>query len=370
MYWLLIALNDIKISLKDKGALFWAFVAPVIFVSFFGTIFKEPVYKHPKVAIVNRDKTNLIADSLNILLTKNNIDIIKNYENKKVPLIIIPDGTTDKILSNQKAQIELHAKEESFQNILILIKLANALTELSLCIDTEYFKKNINNDELEKLFSIKSTINLNEKKLSNYIQPISYGFQRSLPACLVMLIFINLFTYSAAYLVYERELGFTRRLQLAPMNPYHIVIGKITSRVIWNMIQIIFLIVLGILLFNINLGNDIIALIILLFSFAVSSAAMGIYFSSLFKNPNKCAGIGIMIILIMSALGGCWWPLEIVPEYLRYVAYIIPTGWAMDGLTKIMSFGSFLPDVLPNISAFLVTSILFIYLASHKFFNK
>ena len=37
----------------------------------------------------------------------------------------------------------------------------------------------------------------------------------------------------------------------------------------------------------------------------------------------------------MAALGGCWWPLEIGPDFMRTLAHCFPTGWAMDALHNL-----------------------------------
>jgi len=41
----------------------------------------------------------------------------------------------------------------------------------------------------------------------------------------------------------------------------------------------------------------------------------------------------------MAALGGCWWPLEIVPDFVKRLAHLVPTGWAMDALHQLITFG-------------------------------
>jgi ABC-2 type transport system permease protein len=43
--------------------------------------------------------------------------------------------------------------------------------------------------------------------------------------------------------------------------------------------------------------------------------------------------------MVMAAMGGCWWPSEVMPEWLRETAHIFPTTWAMDAFHAIISFG-------------------------------
>jgi ABC-type multidrug transport system permease subunit len=50
--------------------------------------------------------------------------------------------------------------------------------------------------------------------------------------------------------------------------------------------------------------------------------------------------------MVMAALGGCWWPLEVVSEPLQRLALALPSGWAMTALHDTISFGRNLPDVV------------------------
>jgi ABC-2 type transport system permease protein len=59
--------------------------------------------------------------------------------------------------------------------------------------------------------------------------------------------------------------------------------------------------------------------------------------------------MGVVFTLLMSAMGGCWWPAEVMPRWLRTAALAFPTSWAMGGLHEVISWGGGLADVAPNI---------------------
>jgi ABC-type multidrug transport system permease subunit len=44
-------------------------------------------------------------------------------------------------------------------------------------------------------------------------------------------------------------------------------------------------------------------------------------------------------------MGGCWWPSEVMPEWLQRSAHVFPTAWAMDGFHALISFGRGFPAV-------------------------
>ena len=62
------------------------------------------------------------------------------------------------------------------------------------------------------------------------------------------------------------------------------------------------------------------------------------------RAEDKVAGVCVMASLVMAAVGGCWWPLEIGPPVLRLLAHCVPAGWAMDALHQLISFGGGLSD--------------------------
>ena len=43
--------------------------------------------------------------------------------------------------------------------------------------------------------------------------------------------------------------------------------------------------------------------------------------------------------MVLAGLGGCWWPGEVMPQWLLTAAHVFPTAWAMDGFHALISFG-------------------------------
>jgi ABC-2 type transport system permease protein len=61
----------------------------------------------------------------------------------------------------------------------------------------------------------------------------------------------------------------------------------------------------------------------------------------------------------MAALGGCWWPKEIAPDYLNTIGYLFPPAWAVDGLQQLISFGGGAASVLMHAAVLWGFFILF-----------
>jgi ABC-2 type transport system permease protein len=52
----------------------------------------------------------------------------------------------------------------------------------------------------------------------------------------------------------------------------------------------------------------------------------------------------------MGMLGGCMWPLEIVPPVMRTVGHAVPQAWAMDAWIALVFDGAGLGDVAGDLA--------------------
>ncbi len=70
---------------------------------------------------------------------------------------------------------------------------------------------------------------------------------------------------------------------------------------------------------------------------------------------------------VLAALGGCWWPIEITPGWVQKLALLLPTGWIMDALHKLMSFGAAPSAVLPHLAAQAGLAVASAWLLARRF---
>jgi ABC-2 type transport system permease protein len=70
---------------------------------------------------------------------------------------------------------------------------------------------------------------------------------------------------------------------------------------------------------------------------------------------------------MFAALGGCWWPFEIVPRVFRTLGMVSPAYWAMDVFHQVIFFGKGLETVWPNLLVLLAFTAVFMALALRFF---
>jgi len=148
------------------------------------------------------------------------------------------------------------------------------------------------------------------------------------PSNLVLFVFINSIVGAAA-LVESRRLGVTRRMLAAPISARTIVFGAGLTRLLIALMQSLLILLVGALAFGVSWGDPV-AVAALVLVFALLATGAGLLIGALAHKPEQVPSLGIPISIGMAMLGGCMWPLEIVPPALRSAGHLTPHAWAMD----------------------------------------
>jgi ABC-type multidrug transport system permease subunit len=177
------------------------------------------------------------------------------------------------------------------------------------------------------------------------VRKIPSGYDQTVPGYLVMFVMMSTLIYGAAGLASERKTGMIARLGTAPLSHGELILGKLAGRTLIAVAQVAIFLLMGFTLFRIDWGDSPAGLAAVLGSLVLCAGSFGLLAGTLFRSPEAAGGIGVVMSLVMSALGGCWWPVEVMPRWLQTAAHVFPTTWAMDGLHQVISWGGGLGDV-------------------------
>jgi ABC-type multidrug transport system permease subunit len=148
-----------------------------------------------------------------------------------------------------------------------------------------------------------------------------------------------------------------------------IVAGKIGGRFVVSFFQITILMIVGLIAnrtLGIFIGDHPFQMWLVLLLFAAAVAPLGVAIGGWIQDPDRAASVGVILTMVMAALGGCWWPLEVVSKPLKTVALVFPSGWAMRTLHGVVSFGQALGEMRTNLLALVAFGTVFGILASRS----
>jgi len=188
---------------------------------------------------------------------------------------------------------------------------------------------------------------------------IPWGYNLTVPGTIVMSIIFSVMTYGTAQFAQDRRTGLLRRLASTPCLNREILLGKLLGRLFMGFLQIIILLSVSVLVFDVYLGHSALGWVLCLLPYTFACGALGLLMGCFFRNEDQAGILGWIPAILMAALGGCWWPKEIAPDYLNTIGYLFPPAWAVDGLQQLISFGRGADSVLVHAAVLWGFFILF-----------
>ncbi len=181
---------------------------------------------------------------------------------------------------------------------------------------------------------------------------------------LVLFTFLTALTGSAA-LILSRQLGISQRMLSTPTSLGAIVVGESVGRLGTAMVQGLYIMILTLIIFQVNWGNPLGALLVLVTFSAVGSGA-GVLMGSVFSNDQQAVGVGVILSIGFGALGGCMLPIELFSPTMQQVAHITPHAWALDGFAELVRRSGNTFDILPELGVLSVYAIVLFTLAGWR----
>jgi ABC-2 type transport system permease protein len=362
-----IARNDLRLLLHDRGTLFWSFVGPFMFITFFGLLFRN-TGPQPKTVLYlrNEDTSNVLPGALAVSMHDSDVDLRTQAAPKDAYELVVPAGAADTLAAGRLPRLVLRSPSEdpSPQEQMLKSEILRGLLNAFLGLTPADLRAPLDEAAIRSRIAFEPKIRLAKQEIP-VAQP-SVGFQRSVPAYLIMFQLMSLLTFGSAILIAERRSGQLRRVLVSPVTPGELVLGKFVSRFSWSWLQVAVLLGVGIGLYHVRFGAHPGALLAVLTAYTVCCTSLGLLFASLFRNPDKAGGMGSLLTMAMAALGGCWWPLEIVPGWMQKIAFALPTGWGFDGLNRVMALDAGLPQVGTHIAVLLGLAAVCLPLAARR----
>ena len=177
--------------------------------------------------------------------------------------------------------------------------------------------------------------------------------EQNVPGFSVMFVMMGVLFGVAFGLHDERGWGTITRLRVAPIPRAALLGGKLLARFLIGLVQLVLLFVYGHLVFDLSLGNAPVALSLVMMAVVFSMTGFSLLVSAFARTREQVIPLGLTVIMIFCALGGCWWPLYQMPPWLRQVAQLTFTAWAMEGFHDVMLRERGVLDVLSTVGVLL-----------------
>lgn len=336
----------------DDGVLVFFLIVPFLYPLLYMYLYSNEVVREVPVVVVDdshsalsREFVRKVDATPDVLIIDHCGDIetaklqIKNHNAYGV--IWIPASFTKDIAEGRQTMVNIYA---DMSGLLYYKSLLSSCTEVSLSMN-----KDIKAVRLSGLSD-------REKEVS--AQPIEYdyvpmfnsqnGFATFiLPAVLVLVLQQTLVLGITMMAGTERERRRRKNLRLTEEygSPIDVLTGKGLAYFIFYCLISFYVLCIVPKLFGFNQLWNFFDLAMFVIPFLLASVFFAISISCFVRDRESCFLLFVFISVPLLFISGISWPACSIPTFWKYVSYIFPSTFGINGFVRMTNSGALLPDV-------------------------
>jgi ABC-2 type transport system permease protein len=173
---------------------------------------------------------------------------------------------------------------------------------------------------------------------------------------------------AAINLVQERQRGTLKRVLTAPVSRIEILAGEGIYYFLFSMSQLLVLFAAAKLLFDIPFHGSTAGFLLIISATGAAVTGFGLLIAAFGQTERQVSGIAVLVILVMSCLGGSWFPVWLMPEFMQIAASVTINKWAVLGFEGATWRGlGFMSIFWPNCVVLFGMAALFFGIAAWRF---
>ncbi len=333
---------NVKMSVRNRAALFWNLAFPALFIVIFGTVLARGVQVEVRAGLA--EPLSPYGERVAAAMAGNEAFTVSRGDEAAL-MAGLADGAQDVVLvfppevAGEKPAVDLRydpargPTEQVAVEAVRQVLVATAGGELPVAIAD---------------------------------QPVAaadVSFMDAFVPGIVAMSLMNsgIIGLSTAFVNY-RERGILRRIKVTPFPLTSFILARIFSQLIMAVAQSVILVGLAWALFGLHLrGNPLLILLALIVG-SLAFLAIGFAISGIAPNAETAASYANLITFPMLFLSGIFFSLDTAPAWLRPITRILPLPYLVDALRAPMTHGRGLaamwPDLLVLLAVFAAAMVI------------
>lgn len=355
---------DTRRLFRDKMAIFFTFLFPLLFLFIFGGIFGQDKTITFNIALINESHSKFADDFVKNARDDKTFKISDDVTTRSQAEDAMSRSQIDAaiILPSEFGEVQSGQKYPSGQATILYAK-NNEQTAQTLMPVMQGVFQGINKGlvgELPQPFTV-AMESTGKAGLSNfdYLFAGLIGF-----AVLGMGLFgpTNVFPRL-------KQRGVLRRYHTTSLKVWQFVVGNILSNSVAALLSVAFMMIVAFTVpfFDAHLVGNLFELALFIILGAVVIFGIGLAIGGWAKNENQAAPLSNLVSFPMMFLSGTFFPRFLMPEWLQTLSGFLPLTPFIDGVRMIMVEGKHLIDILPQVGMLAAWGIVIYFIAFKVF---
>lgn len=367
-----ITAKDMRLILRDRGALYTLLALPVVFIAILGMSTGQLMTTHEqskllKIGVVNENSNPLSEEVYSSIASIGGIKAQKVSDRGEARLwlqdgrssvvIIIGRNFDSRVedlnlrdifntehgkLSHGLSAIDIHVQSGAeFVGVTDLVEYV-ALSAVLRVVAPQVARRSV---------LIRRTIDrlMEEEDESSELESASQApakasvkagasivYQTLVPSFMVMFAFF-LINIMASSFINERKLGTLKRLQSSPISPVQLLWGKTLPFLFVSILQSLILFISGKLMFGMSWGAHPLMLIPVIAMTSVAATGLGLLLATIVRTESQVTSYATFLVIVLAGISGCYMPRSWLPELMQNISLATPHAWALIAYQELLT---------------------------------
>lgn len=320
---------------RDRRTMAILFLMPLLQLILFGYAIRNEL-NEADVAILDHSKDTVTRNITDKLLSSGHFKLAATPEHETEIQEIFQQGIARKVVIFE-SNFEQKLRSDGRAGIQIITDASDPMTAQMLEGYTTNIIRNFQQTELDAPDSHTAGVNPEVRMLYNPELRSSNMFVPGLIAFILMLVCAFM---TSITLTREKETGSMEVLLASPLRPMQIIIGKVLPYLALSVINIISVLIVATVLFDVPFRGSYALFFGLSVLFILTALALGVRISVTAKDQQTAMMMSLGSLLFPTVfLSGFIFPIENMPAILQYISHAVPAKWYLISLRGIMLKG-------------------------------
>lgn len=354
---------DVKRLFRDKVAIFFVFLFPLIFLFVFGSIFRSDGNNVSfRVALLNESDAEFSREFVSQIKNNDIFKVDETVTNMDQAKEKMNRGQIDAtiILPKDFGAVK-HSQRYPSGEAKIIYDQSNETAGTTLASVMEGIFKDINQKFIDTPVPFTVTASSTATKgLSQF----DYTFTGILGFTLLSL---GVFGPTSVFPRLKQR-GVLRRYHLTTLKVWQYFVGNVLSNAFVGLLAAAMMFIVALTIFDLNMRGNYLNLAVVLVLGVILMFGIGLAIGGWARTENQAAPLAQIVALPTMFLSGVFFPTFLMPEFLQHITRFIPLTPIIDSFRMIVTENASLLDLGSQL-AIIFGWIVVIYLVAFKVFR-
>jgi ABC-2 type transport system permease protein len=323
---------DVRRLFRDKVAIFFVFLFPLIFLLVFGSIFKSSGDISFKVGLINNSKTEFSATFIQDLKKSGVIEVDESIMTSDQANEKMARGEVDATVILPPNFGETGKNKYPTGQLEIIYDQNNESSGQSLASVMEGIFQDINSQYVETYSPFTVTASSTATKgLSRF----DYTFSGLMGFTLLSM---GIFGPTQVFPRLKQR-GVLRRYSTTTLKVWQYFVGNVISNGVAGVLASSLMFVAALTLFDLEMRGDYLSLLAVVVIGVTMLFGIGLALGGWAKNENQAAPLSQLVTLPMLFLSGVFFPTFLMPDWLQSITRFIPLTPVIESIRLVVTEG-------------------------------